>query len=126
MRPNEAKSPCVLHESCFVSFKVTSTPTFDRQAKALAKKYRSLKKDLEQLISQLETQPEMGVSLGHHCFKMRLAISSKAKGKSGGGRIITNVRITKQSARLIAIYDKSEKDSLSDSELTQLFANLEK
>ncbi|HET6401757.1 MAG TPA: hypothetical protein VFH95_10195 [Candidatus Kapabacteria bacterium] len=73
----------------------------------------------------METEPEMGVSLGHHCFKIRLVISSKGKGKSGGGRVITNVRITRQSVRLIAIYDKSEKDSLSDTELNHLLATLE-
>jgi len=112
-------------ENCSVSFKVTTTPTFDKQARALARKYRSLSSDLAGLISQLEVDPELGTPLGHHCFKIRLAIKSKARGKSGGGRVITHVRIIKQSVRLIAIYDKSERETLSDSELLELLKQFE-
>ena len=108
-----------------MSFNVTTTPTFDHQAKALAKKYRSLSDDLATLISQLEIDPEIGVPLGHHCYKIRLAIKSKGKGKSGGGRVVTQVRIIKQSVRLITIFDKSEKDTVSDAELLELLAHLD-
>jgi mRNA-degrading endonuclease RelE of RelBE toxin-antitoxin system len=108
-----------------VSFKVTTTPTFEKQAKTLARKYRSLNDDLATLISQLEVNPELGIPLGHHCFKIRLAIKSKAKGKSGGGRVITHVRIIKQTVRMIAIYDKSDKETLTDSELLELLKQFE-
>ncbi len=108
-----------------MNFKVTTTPTFDRQAKALVRKYRSLGDDLAALISLLESNPETGVSLGHHCYKIRLAIKSKGKGKSGGGRVVTQVRIIKQSVRLITIFDKAEKVTVSDAELQELLANLD-
>ncbi len=114
----------VRQENYCVSFRVTTTPTFDHQAKVLARKYRTLSDDLAALISQLEVDPEIGVPLGHHCYKIRLAIKSKGKGKSGGGRVVTHVRIIKQSVRLIAIYDKSEKDTITDAELLKLLADL--
>jgi len=54
----------------------------------------------------------MGVPLGNHCFKIRLAIESKNKGKSGGARVITYVQIIDKIVYLIAIYDKSESEDL--------------
>ena len=58
--------------------------------------------------------------MGKDCFKVRLAISAKGKGKSGGARVITYVKIIKSMVYLLAIYDKSEKETISDSELKQL------
>jgi hypothetical protein len=49
-----------------------------------------------------------------------MAIASKGKGKSGGARVITNYIITEETVYLLSIYDKSEKDSLSDTELLEL------
>ncbi len=62
----------------------------------------------------------MGSPLGKDCYKIRLAISSKGKGKSGGARLITYVRIVKGAVFLIDIYDKSDKGTISDAELRLL------
>jgi len=51
---------------------------------------------------------------------MRIAIASKGKGMSGGGQVITHVRVVSHRVYLITIYDKSEKDTLSDKELKEL------
>ncbi|WP_309331967.1 hypothetical protein [Mucilaginibacter sp.] len=51
-----------------------------------------------------------------------MKISSKNKGKSGGSRVITCVKITDQEITLISIYDKSEQDTISDVFLMQLLA----
>jgi hypothetical protein len=56
--------------------------------------------------------------------KIRLKISSKNKGKSGGGRVITCVRIVDEVIYLLSIYDKSEKESLTDSELDALLSEI--
>lgn len=61
-----------------------------------------------------------GTSLGNNFYKIRLAITGKAKGKSGGARVITFVRVVKQTIYLAAIYDKSEQASISDKELKWL------
>ncbi len=49
-----------------------------------------------------------------------MAIASKGKGKSGGGRVITHVHIAGNRVFLLSIYDKSEKETLTDKELKEL------
>ncbi|MEW6506984.1 MAG: type II toxin-antitoxin system RelE/ParE family toxin [Bacteroidota bacterium] len=104
-----------------MSYRVLSIPLFDKQAKRLSKKYRSLRSDLAVLFKSLEKQPKQGKALGNNFYKIRLYISSKGKGKSGGARIITYVKIISASVYLISIYDKSEKVTITDKELEQIF-----
>ncbi len=104
-----------------MSYKVTSISVFDKQAKRLVKKYPSLKKDLAGFVESLIDKPNQGKALGNNFFKVRLAIASKGKGKSGGARIITYLKITASTVYLATIYDKSEKGSISDKELEQIF-----
>jgi mRNA-degrading endonuclease RelE of RelBE toxin-antitoxin system len=103
-----------------MSYKVESTPPFEKQAKKLAKKYPSLKNDLFQLVESLEINPTQGTSLGNNFYKIRLAITSKAKGKSDGARVITFVKIVNKIVFLASIYDKSEQEDISDKELKWL------
>jgi len=105
-----------------MSYNVKTIAVFERQAKRLAKKYASLKEELLELSQQLAENPEMGTPLGNNCFKIRVAIASKGKGKSGGARIITNIVILDTTVYLLAIYDKSEKETLKDKELSALLA----
>ena len=100
-----------------MSFKILPDPVFERELKRLAKKYPSIKSDLKIEINALMENPTMGKSLGNNCFKIRMAISSKNKGKSGGARLITYVKIVDETVYLIAIYDKSESDTISDNEI---------
>jgi mRNA-degrading endonuclease RelE of RelBE toxin-antitoxin system len=100
-----------------MSFNISTTATFERELKRLVKKYPSLKKDFAQLLTTLESNPQSGVAIGFNCFKIRLAISSKNKGKSGGARVITHVKIINEVIYLLSIYDKSEADSISDKEV---------
>jgi hypothetical protein len=46
-----------------------------------------------------------------------LASSSKQKGKSGGARIITCVKVIQEAVILLPIYDKSERENSTDKEL---------
>jgi hypothetical protein len=46
-----------------------------------------------------------------------MAIRSKGKGKSGGSRIITCAKIVNSNLYLLTIFDKSEKENISDEEL---------
>ena len=65
------------------------TAEFKRQIKRLHKKYASLQSDYEQLINELTQNPFAGTDLGNGIRKVRMAIKSKGKGKSGGARVIT-------------------------------------
>jgi mRNA-degrading endonuclease RelE of RelBE toxin-antitoxin system len=103
-----------------MSYKVLPIPPFDRQLKRLSKKYPSLKEEYFELIENLEQNPVQGTNLGNNCFKIRIAIASKGKGKSGGARVITNFVINDGTVYLLSIYDKSEKENLTDKELNEL------
>ena len=103
-----------------MSYSVVTIPPFDRQLKRLAKKYHSLKNDLAELGKQLTDNPAMGKPIGQDCYKVRLAISSKGKGRSGGARIITHVYVAGGTLYMLAIYDKSEQDNISDKELNEM------
>jgi len=102
-----------------MSYNIIAVPTFKKELKKLAKKYHSIKSDLTELFETLSINPEQGVSLGNNCYKIRLSISSKNKGKSGGARLITNFVIADNTVYLLTIYDKSEKENLTDKELLQ-------
>ena len=103
-----------------MSYKVKTIGVFEKQAKRLIKKYISLKAELLELVHELKENPEQGTPIGKGCYKIRIAIASKGKGKSGGARIIANIIITDTTVYLLAIYDKSEKENLTDKELDEL------
>jgi len=74
-----------------MSYRVKTIPYFDRQAKRLTRKFKSFKTKLSELFDSLEVDPTQGTALGNDCYKIRVAIKSKGKGKSGGARAITHV-----------------------------------
>jgi mRNA-degrading endonuclease RelE of RelBE toxin-antitoxin system len=103
-----------------MSYKLIVTPNFEKEAKSLFKKYKSLKNDLSALFTSLHENPNQGVSLGKDCYKIRMAITSKGKGKSAGARVITCIKVTRETLYLLSIYDKSSKEDITDNELMQL------
>lgn len=103
-----------------MNFNIYTTSFFDKQLKTLSKKYPSLKNDYKSLIDSLKEEPQQGQALGKDCYKIRMAIASKGKGKSGGSRVISCVKIVIESVFLLSIYDKGEKESISDKELDNL------
>jgi len=110
--------------------KFIPTPTFERSYKRLKKKYLSLKSDLENFKKEYNENPELGDGLGGGFRKIRIALKSKNKGKSGGARIITFDMCIKAEGKvviLVEIYDKSEVSTLSDSDyemaLSEFLAN---
>jgi hypothetical protein len=101
-------------------FLITFTPDFRREYKRLAKKYPSLDSDMKNLVAELQDNPTLGTALGNNAYKIRLAISSKNKGKSGGARIITYFILEDMELYLLSIYDKSEQANVSEKALKQL------
>lgn len=107
-----------------MSYSVELSNNFKKEAKRLVKKYRSLKSEIPDLITELETNPTKGTPLGNDIYKIRLAIASKGKGKSGGARVLTLVKVTDTMVILFSIYNKGVKDSISDKEVQALINDL--
>ena len=103
-----------------MSFEIILAASFNREIKPLAKRYASIKQDLISLREELLADPKVGEALGRDCFKVRMRIGSKNTGKSGGARVITCVKIVGEKIYLLTIYDKSERDSISDKERDDL------
>ena len=100
-----------------MAFELILSENFDNEAKKLKKKYPSLSDDLEGLFDELENHPQLGTPIGQDCYKIRLHIKSKKTGKSGGGRVITCVKIVDETVYLLSVYDKSEQENISDKRL---------
>lgn len=107
-----------------MKYKISTIAFFDKQLKRLSKKYPSLKSEIIQLVGELQIEPTKGTSLGNDSYKIRLAIASKGKGKSGGARVITYFAITNNAVVLLSIYDKSERSDISDKELQKLLEHI--
>lgn len=103
-----------------MSYNVIPTPDFKKLFKKLAKKYPSLKTDLQQLITTLQKTPDTGTALGNGIYKIRMAITSKGKGKSGGARVITFLVTDDQEVYLTHIYDKSQLENLTKDQILVL------
>lgn len=105
-------------------------PEFMRLAKPLRKKYASFEQDYLLLLDELRANPFMGTPLGEGVRKVRMTISSKGKGKSGGARVLT-YNVSKASddevtVTLMSIYDKSRISNVSDEYISFLIKEMEK
>lgn len=111
-----------------MNYSIETLPNFDRQVKRLAKKYKSLKEDLQELTNALRSDPAVGADLGNGVRKVRMAIRAKGKGKSHGARVITHtavISVREGVVTLLAIYDKAEQSTITNKEIEQLLRELE-
>ncbi len=107
-----------------MSYNVVVTPVFMRSAKSLAKKHRSLKNDLDKLIDSLVDNPTQGIQVKDNFYKIRMAITSKGKGKSGGARVFTYVTLVNETVYMAEIIDKADRDNISDKEVESLILKI--
>jgi mRNA-degrading endonuclease RelE of RelBE toxin-antitoxin system len=103
-----------------MNYTIELSANFKKEAKRLSKKYPSLKSELAKLFAGLEKNPALGTPLGKDIYKIRLAIASKNKGKSGGARILSFVKVIQTTVLLFSIYSKSEIDNLTDKQIQEL------
>ena len=103
-----------------MSYQVEISDNFKKEAKKLVKRYPSLHSEIAELIEKLKENPRLGIHLGNDIYKIRIAIASKGRGKSGGARVMTYVEVSGTVILLFSIYSKGEKDSLTDSEIEDL------
>lgn len=105
--------------------KVRMSEDFRAAYKRLKKRHKSLEQDFEQLLASLLQNPMQGVELDGGARKVRLAITSKGRGKSGGARVIIRVRIVRDELQLLCIYDKSDFENISDAYLRDVLKRME-
>lgn len=111
-----------------MNVKIIPSLEFDRQFKRLAKKYKSLLDDYLTFSQELKANPLQGVVIGRGIRKIRMAIGSKGKGKSGGARVLTLTVLVSDDAdvTLLTIYDKNEIDNVSDEYIRSLISMTKK
>jgi mRNA-degrading endonuclease RelE of RelBE toxin-antitoxin system len=110
------------------SIQVESTSTFTRNLRNLAKKYRSIRNDIQPVIEQLERGELPGdriSGIGYEVFKVRVRNSDIQKGKSGGYRMIYYVK-TENGIILLTVYAKSEQSNILADEITGIILEYER
>ncbi len=94
---------------------IALTPRFKRDLRELAKRYRSIRSDIQPLIEQLQAGQTPGdriAGVKYQVFKVRLQNSNIQKGKSGGYRVIYYLK-NEQNIILATIYSKSDLSDIS-------------
>ena len=110
-----------------LSIEIAITPRFQRDLRELAKRYRSIRSDIQPLIDQLQAGEIPGdriAGIKYQVFKVRVKNSNIQKGKSGGYRVIYYLK-NAQGIILTTIYSKSDLTDVSNEIIEQAIAQYE-
>lgn len=99
---------------------IKDTETFNKAVKRLKKRFRTIEKDCQTFINSITTDEDLGIDLGNSVYKVRIPNSDKQSGKSGGYRLISYLKLIDNALYLMYIYDKSNLENISESEIDQL------
>jgi mRNA-degrading endonuclease RelE of RelBE toxin-antitoxin system len=80
--------------------------------------------DFVAVLDELERNPTMGNEIFPGCRKARIAIHSKGRGKSSGGRVIFYYEVSDERVTLLFIYDKSEMESVQTAYIEQILKKI--
>ena len=103
-----------------MNFDIRISSYFAHEAKRLAKHYPSFKNDYNEFLKSIKEDPYQGDDLGNGVRKVRMAIASKGRGKSGGARVITfNILVDEKNMEinLLLLYDKQVADNFNPAAL---------
>ena len=106
-----------------MEYSIKTARSFEKELKRLGKRYASIADDYERLLEDLAGNPQLGTDLGRGLRKIRMAITSKGRGKSGGARVIAFtvvVAIGEADINLLYIYDKAERENITMKEIETL------
>ena len=109
------------------SLQVEVTTKFKRNLRILAKRYRSIRADIQPVIEQLQSGELPGDQIpgvGYQIFKVRVKNRDIRKGKSAGYRLIYYVK-TLEKIILVTIYSKSDQADISQAEIQSIVAEFE-
>ena len=111
--------------SCNITVSVSDD--FAKEAKRLAKKYHSFKQDYKEFLDSIKENPLQGDEITKNIRKIRIAIKSKGKGKSGGARVITfNVLTNVENGQVVflLLYDKGDASTVKVNVVKQLVQDM--
>ena len=100
-----------------MSYKIIPTEYFKQQVRNFKKDYTHIRRDLKELHRMLKDNLKSGKLLGKKVYKIRLKSTDISKGKRGGFRVISYVVDKSKKIRLLTIYAKPKKSSISDDEI---------
>ena len=103
------------------------TDYFARELKRLAKRYRGLADDYKEFLNSLKASPLQGTEIAPHIRKIRMPITAKGRGKSGGARVITyHALIAEREGKiyLLLIYDKADSSNIKMHVVKQMVKDL--
>jgi len=103
-----------------MSYKIIPTETFKAQVRALQKRYPRIRQDLKDLSKRLKQNPKSGKALGRGVYKLRVRSSDISKGKRSGYRVINFVTDELEKVRLLTIYIKPKKATITDTEILSI------
>ena len=95
---------------------------FKTRLRTLIKRYRSIRTDLQPLLNELQSGNFIGDQIpgtGYTVFKVRLKNSDIQKGKSGGYRVIYQLRGDTY-ILLVVIYSKSDQDDIPANQIQDI------
>jgi mRNA-degrading endonuclease RelE of RelBE toxin-antitoxin system len=101
------------------------TPEFQQSLRNLAKRYRSIRSDIQVVVQELQIGNFVGdrltgISEGYVVFKTRVKNRDIQKGKSAGYRLIYQIE-SPTSVLLLTIYSKSDREDISIKEICNIF-----
>ena len=103
-----------------MSYTIIEQDLYLKALKKLSKKYKHIEDDVENFLLNMNSLDDLGIELKNNVYKVRIANSSKNKGKSAGYRLISYVKLIENEIHLIYIYDKSSLENISEKELDTL------
>ena len=110
-----------------MNLEIIRSDYFTKEFKRLAKRYRSLIDDYEAFLDNFRLNPLQGEEIAPHVRKIRMAITSKGRGKSGGARVITfNALVSEQDGKiyLLLIYDKADTPNVKMNVIKEIIEEL--
>ena len=110
-----------------MSCEILRSDEFTFALKKLAKRHNSLADDYARFLEDLKQNPFQGVEIAPNIRKVRLAISSKGRGKSGGARVITyNLLVSEHDGviYLLLIYDKADASNVKINVIKEIIKGL--
>lgn len=108
-----------------MKFEIVLHSNFEKEYKPLAKKYPSLKQDIQSVIDKIEKELTLATDLGDGFKKIRISIKSKGKGSSGGARLIaheTIIAVENTKVIFASIYNKGDHNSINITVLKEIIA----